>query len=355
MTLEVAIRRRAGEFELDVELVAGGGVTALYGPSGAGKTTLARCAAGLARPDAGRIALGGRVLFDGSTATDVATHRRGIGYVFQEPRLFPHLDVARNLTFGAPRGADPGPVAARLGIGRLLPRRIAALSGGEAARVAIGRALLRDPALLILDEPLAALDAARRADLLPWLEGLRDAGVPILYISHAIEEVARLADTLVLLRDGRVERAGPVAELLADPATAALLGPSQAGAILEGRVVAVADGLASVETAAGPLVVPGGTLGAWMRLRIRAEDVIVATEAPRGLSALNVLPATIEAAQGGHGPGVMLRLRAGQGVLLARVTRRSAAALDLVPGRTVWAVVKTSGVARADVGAGRGG
>ncbi|SFJ58794.1 molybdenum ABC transporter ATP-binding protein [Jannaschia pohangensis] len=348
--LEVSVQRRAGDFTLDVALEASSGVTAVFGPSGAGKTTLARCVAGLARPDAGRIVLNGRVLFDGTT--DLAPHRRGIGYVFQEARLFPHLDVRGNLMFGAPRGEEAGPVAEMLGIADLMDRRPAGLSGGEAARVAIGRALLRQPELLILDEPLAALDARRRAAILPWLGRVREAGVPILYISHAIEEVARLADTLVLLRDGAVVRAGPLAEVLSDPVAAALMGPSQAGAVLEGVVTAVADGLAAVETPAGVLHVPGGEVGQRLRIRIRAEDIIVATARPEGVSALNVLPAVVEAVQPGQGPGVMLRLRAGEGALLARITRRSAERLSLAPGVAVWAIVKTSGVARADVGGG---
>ena len=352
--LEVAITRAVGAFALDVTLEAASGVTAVFGPSGAGKTTLARCVAGLARPDGGRIALDGEVLF--GPGVDVPPHRRGIGYVFQEARLFPHLDVRGNLLYGAPRGTDPGAVADMLDIAPLLDRRPAGLSGGEAARVALGRALLRRPRLLILDEPLAALDMGLRGAILPYLERLRDGGVPILYISHAIEEVARLADTLVLLREGRSLRAGPVGAILSYPEAAAQMGPGMAGAVLEGRVVALADGLATVGTPVGALQVAGlETVGARVRLRIRAEEVMVAVEEPRGLSALNVLPGVIETVREGQGPGVMLRLSVGDGALLARVTRRSAAALGLVPGRAVWAVLKTSGVARSDVGGGHSG
>ncbi|MGB3408379.1 MAG: TOBE domain-containing protein, partial [Jannaschia sp.] len=187
----------------------------------------------------------------------------------------------------------------------------------------------------------------------PYLERLRDSGVPILYISHAIEEVARLATTLVLLRDGRVERSGPVGDLLSDPIVAARLGPSQAGAMLEGRVIGLDDaGLATVETSVGILYIAGveAPLGKPLRIRIRAEDVIVARLRPEGLSALNILPATVEAIQPGLGPGVMLRLRAQDGALLARVTRRSVEVLGLETGQAVWAVLKTSGVARIDVG-----
>ena len=166
--LDLAITRSTGAFTLDVALQAATGVTAVFGPSGAGKTTLARCVAGLARPDGGRIALDGRVLWEGRT--DVPPHKRDIGYVFQEARLFPHLSVRQNLLYGAGRGTDPATVAEMLGIGPLLERRPGGLSGGEAARVAIGRALLRRPKLLILDEPLAALDARRRDAVLPWLD-----------------------------------------------------------------------------------------------------------------------------------------------------------------------------------------
>lgn len=347
--LDLSITRRVGDFTLDLALEASAGVTAVFGPSGAGKTTLARCIAGLTRPDTGHIRLDGRTVFgDGA---DLPPHRRDIGYVFQEARLFPHLSVAQNLTYGAPRGADPSPVAEMLGIAPLLGRRPGGLSGGEAARVAIGRALLRHPKLLILDEPLAALDARRREAVLPWLEGLRAAGMPILYISHAIEEVARLADTLILLKVGKAVRTGPLGDVLSDPVAAALMGPSQAGAMLEGVVIARADGLATVRTPVGVMQVAGvAETAERVRLRVQAEDVMVATQEPRGLSALNVLPMVVDAVRPGQGPGVMLRLVAGDGALLARVTQRSCDRLDLRLGARVWAVIKASGVARADVG-----
>ena len=345
--LEVSVEWRAGGFDLAVDLRTGGGVTALFGPSGSGKTTLARIVAGLARPDRGRVVLAGRVLF--GDGIDLPPHRRGIGYVFQEPRLFPHRDVRQNLLYGAPPGTDPGDVAEMLGIAPLLGRRPGGLSGGEAARVAIGRALLRRPDLLIMDEPLAPLDARRRGAILPYLERLRDRGLPILYISHAIEEVARLATDLVLIRDGRVRHAGPVGALLSDPRVAAEMGPDSAGALVEGVARPGADGLSEVQTPLGRLHLAGASPGP-VRIRIRAEDVMVATDRPKGLSALNVLPGIVEAEHSGHGPGVMLRLRIGEGALLARVTRRSAGALDLRPGRAVWAVIKASGVARADIG-----
>ncbi|MEM8848816.1 MAG: molybdenum ABC transporter ATP-binding protein [Pseudomonadota bacterium] len=342
--LEVAIRRVVGDFVLDVDLRASSGVTALFGPSGAGKTSVARCVAGLARPDAGRIALDGQVLF--GEGVDMPPHRRGIGYVFQEARLFPHLDVRANLLYGAPRGVDLGAVADMLDIVPLLDRRPGGLSGGEAARVAIGRALLRAPKLLILDEPLAALDARRRAAILPYLERLRGQGVPILYISHAIEEVARLATTLVLLRDGKVQAAGPIADLLADPDMAVLLGPGQAGAVLEGQVIGSDAGSARIQTAAGTLAVTGqAEMGATVRLRVRASDVTLADRKPEGLSEPNVLPARVEVITD-LGSGAMVRLRVGEASVLSQVGRDAVTALALAPGRDIWVVLRVAGAAR---------
>jgi molybdate transport system ATP-binding protein len=320
-------------------------VTALFGPSGAGKTSVARCIAGLSRPDGGRIVLDGAVLFDG--AVDLPPHRRDVGYVFQEARLFPHLTVRRNLLYGARRGADIEAVATLLDIAPLLERRPGGLSGGEAARVAIGRALLRAPRLLILDEPLAALDARRRAAILPYLERLRDRGLPILYISHAIEEVARLATTLVLLRAGRVAAAGPIESLLADPSTAAALGPGQAGAVLEGRVGAVRGGEVRIETAAGMLTVSGAAdVGAHLRVRVRAGDVTLAVREPVGLSERNVLAAVIETVGAEEGGEVLLRLRVGGASILAQVPAVAMEELGLAPGLRVWAVLRVAGSVR---------
>jgi molybdate transport system ATP-binding protein len=215
MTIEVAVEHRFGAFRLEAAFTAEGGVTALFGPSGSGKTSLVRIVAGLLRPDRGRVAVGGRVLLDTGSRVFVPPQRRRIGYVFQEPRLFPHLSVRRNLTFGrwfAPRDEpkpDMAAIVELLGIGHLLGRRPASLSGGERSRVAIGRALLVSPRLLLLDEPLANLDEARRAEILPYLERLRDAArMPILFVSHAVGEVARLANKVVLSRTAGSCRSG---------------------------------------------------------------------------------------------------------------------------------------------------
>ena len=228
--LEVTLRHGFAGFSLDLSFTAPRRVTALFGPSGAGKSTVVNAVAGLMRPQAGRVLVGGETLFDSARGLFLPPHRRRVGYVFQDHRLFPHLDVRANLCYGArfaPRSAaGPGfdAVVEMLGIGALLKRRPALLSGGEKARVAIGRALLSKPRLLLLDEPLAALDGARREEILPFLEGLRDAGLPVLYVSHALAEVARLASTVVLIEAGRLRASGPVAEILSDPALAPALG-----------------------------------------------------------------------------------------------------------------------------------
>ena len=361
MTLEVALGHRLGAFRLDVAFEAPAGVTALFGRSGSGKTTVVDAVAGLLAPERGRVALEGRTLLDTEAGVRVPAHRRRVGYVFQDARLFPHLSVRRNLLFGrrfAPRGAaleEPGRVVDLLGIGPLLERRPGALSGGERQRVAIGRALLAGPRLLLMDEPLASLDEPRRAEILPHLERLRDeARVPILYVSHSVAEVARLATTVVVLEGGRVVRAGPAAEVLADPEAVPALGRREAGAVLPARVAGhdETDGLTELAVSGGRLWLPriDAPPGALLRVRIEAQDVILALAPPEGVSALNVLPATVTAIREGEGPGAAVGLRAGEDRLLARITRRSVRALALAPGAQVYAVLKAMSVAPRDVG-----
>ncbi|MBE0553750.1 MAG: molybdenum ABC transporter ATP-binding protein [Rhodobacteraceae bacterium] len=360
MTLSVQLAHRFPGFTLDVEFAAPEGVTVLFGHSGSGKTTVANAVAGLLRPDRGRIVLGGDVLLDTEQGTDLPVHRRRIGYVFQDARLFPHLTVRQNLTYGrwfAPSGApgaEMGRITDLLGIGPLLTRRPAGLSGGERQRVALGRAILSNPRLLLMDEPLAALDDARKAEILPYLERLRDeVRLPILYVSHSMAEVARLATTVVLMEAGRVTATGPAAEILADPAMAPALGLREAGAIVTATVAAhEEDGLTRLESAAGTLFLPrvAAPPGTALRLRILAQDVMLATARPEAISALNILAATVEDIRIGDGPGALVRLRAGGEPLLARVTRRSAHALDLRPGRAVFAVLKAVSVAQESVG-----
>lgn len=359
MTLEVALFHRFGGFTLEAGFNAPAGVTALFGRSGSGKSTVINAVAGLLRPERGRIAVEGQVVLDSATGRMVPAHLRRMGYVFQDGRLFPHLTVRQNLLYGrwfAPKG--PGVPFERivdlLGIGALLGRRPGGLSGGEKQRVAIGRAILSNPRLLLMDEPLAALDEARKAEILPYLERLRDElSLPILYVSHSVAEVARLATTVVLLDAGRVVAAGPVGEVLADPGVAPAMGLREAGAVITARMAAQeADGLSRLDHAGGAIFLPrvAAPVGAALRLRILARDVMLAVERPTGLSALNILAGVVEEVRAGEGPGAMVRVQVGEEALLARITQRSARALDLAPGRAVFAVLKAVSVAQADVG-----
>ena len=351
--LEVAIRHERPGFTLDVAFAAPPGVTVLFGRSGAGKTTIVDAVAGLLRPDRGRVAVDGRILLDTDGGICLPPHRRSLGVIFQDGRLFPHRSVRANLLYGRRGGGDPDALdrtVAMLGIGHLLDRRPPTLSGGERQRVAIGRALLARPRLVLADEPLAALDEPRKAEILPYLERLRDeVRVPVLYVSHSVAEVARLATTVVALEAGRVARAGPAAAVLSDPMVTPL-GARAAGAVVEARLVRQhADGLSELEAGGVPLFVPRVEVDA-LRLRIAAQDVILSRAAPGGLSALNVLPGTVEAVREGGGPGAIVSVATPAGRVLARVTKRSADALGLRPGTPVHAIVKALAIAPEDVG-----
>ncbi|UFN47748.1 molybdenum ABC transporter ATP-binding protein [Roseomonas sp. OT10] len=356
--LEVALRHRfpgPGGFLLEAGFTAPvPGVTALFGPSGCGKSTLLAAVAGLLRPDSGRIALGEEVLLDTARRIALPPERRRCGVVFQDSRLFPHLSVKGNLRYGlrrAPRGvAGPefGAVVDLLGIGHLLGRRPVTLSGGERQRVALGRALLSRPRLLLMDEPLAALDAARKAEVLPFLARLRGTlRVPLLYVTHALDEVDRLADTLVLMQAGRVVASGSVEALSTRTDLPLLSARPDTGAVLACTVLArdAAGMLLRLGFAGGTLLVPPGPEdappGTRLRVRIRARDVSVAIAEPQGLSVQNVLPATLESLEARPPTEVMLRLRLGGSVLLSRVTADAATRLALRPGQPVWALVKS--------------
>ena len=348
--IRVAVRRDAFALDVDLELPAAG-ITVLYGPSGSGKTTLLRAVAGLERAPGGRVAIAGETWQDEAAGLFVPTWRRPLGYVFQEASLFDHLDVRGNLEFGLRRSARAGAgvlhdAVTLLGIGHLLGRMPAQLSGGERQRVAIARALATQPRLLLLDEPLAAIDVARRHEILPWLERLRDeARTPMLYVTHSADELARLADHVVALEGGRVRASGTLGAVLArieDP----VLGGEEAGTVLEG-CVQERDArwqLARVGFEGGSLWLrdPDVAVGRRVRLRIRASDVSLATEEPRATSIQNLLPCTIEAvAADAHPSQALLRLRAGDAMLLARVTARAVEALGLRPGLAAWAQVKS--------------
>jgi molybdate transport system ATP-binding protein len=354
--LSVAITHRLGAFTLDAAFEVEGGLTALFGRSGAGKTSLVNAIAGLIRPDQGRVEVDGVVLTDTAARIFVPPHRRRIGYVFQEGRLFPHLNVRQNLVYGrwfapkgtpsSPAGSDFDQVIGLLGIEHLLTRRPANLSGGEKQRVAIGRALLARPRLLVMDEPLAALDESRRHEIFPYIERLRDEmRVPIVYVSHSIAEVARLATTLVVLSDGEVAAIGPTAQVMGRVDLFPLTGRAEAGAILTTQIAGHDHdfGLTILKAAAGELRVPHLDLpvGTALRVRIRARDVMIAVAPPSGLSALNVLPGTIAEITMGDGPIAQLRLDCAGEALVARLTRRSVDTLRLTLGRQVHAVIKS--------------
>ena len=348
-------------FTLDVGLpLPGAGITALFGPSGCGKTTLLRAVAGLVRPQTGRIVVGDQVWQDDAAGVWLPTHRRALGYVFQEASLFAHLSVQGNLDFGLKRV----PAAERrialdqaielLGIGHLLARRPSQLSGGERQRVAIARALATSPRLLLMDEPLAALDAARKAELLPYFERLqRELRIPLLYVSHSLDEVARLATHMVLLDAGRVSANGPTGELLTR-LDLPLAHGDHAGAVIDGALAAIDQrwNLLEVRFAGGVLhcVQAAGSplrhVGERLRLRGLARDVSLALAPASDTSILNVLPATVHSLTDDGPAQTLVALDLAGSTLLARVTRKSAAALRLSAGQRVFAQVK--GVAVLD-------
>jgi len=359
--LEFSARWRKGAFALDASFQTGPGITALFGRSGAGKTTVLGLIAGLARPDAGRVSVDGRVLFDSAAGVDLPAHRRRVGYVFQEGRLLPHLTVRQNLLYGRFFNGHGKGVAtleqatALLGLGELLERRPANLSGGEKQRVAIGRALLADPGVLLLDEPLASLDAPRKAEILYYIERLRDdVRVPIVYVSHSLDEVVRLADSIVLLSEGRVLGSGSVLEMTGRVELRPYLGRHEGGAVIEARVAGqdLDSGLARLEFAGGALEIPDveALPGEAVRVRIRARDVSIALSKPAGLSIRNVLAGSVAALEEEEGPSLDVKLDVGGTPLIARITRKSARELGLRPGLPVFALIKSVSIDRRSVG-----
>jgi molybdate transport system ATP-binding protein len=341
------------EFSLQVDLkLPERGIAAVFGPSGSGKTTLLRCVAGLERAKDALVRIGGKDWQDENRGFFLPAWRRPLGYVFQEASLFEHLDVRGNLDYGRKRAPGEGPAIALdsviglLGIGHLLARRAHQLSGGERQRVAIARALAAQPRILLLDEPLASLDHARRQEILPWLERLRDElHIPMLYVTHSAAEVARLADTLIVLDQGRATATGPVAQVLARTDLPAVAG-EDAGALLEGSVQERDERwhLARVAFDGGSLWLrdSGLAIGKRVRLRVLARDVSVAIREPGASSIQNVLPCVVKAVTAdAHPSQVIVRLACGPSVLLARVTARAADALGLARGMHAWAQVKS--------------
>jgi len=355
--ISVDVEKRLGAFQLAIRFEApAAGITALFGRSGAGKTSLVNILAGLLRPDRGRIAIGDDVLFCAAAGIDRRPNRRRLGYVFQEGRLFPHYSVRGNLTYGMKRGGARDPsltldsVVELLKLGPLLERRPHDLSGGEKQRVAIGRALLANPNLLLMDEPLASLDLAHRAEILPFIERLRDEmRIPIVYVSHAMEEIVRLADTLVLVSEGRVAAQGPVEEITSRLDLRSLTGRYEAGAVIRASVAGrdLVFGLSELAFPGGRLRVPdlGFPLGTPVRARIRARDVALALQPPQGLSILNVFAGRVIEIAEDQSAMVDIRLDIGKPgrpvPLWARITRRSAHELRLAVETPVYALVKS--------------
>lgn len=351
MTIEIDVRRRLGNFRLDARFTAAAGLTALFGRSGSGKTSLVNLVGGLARPDEGRIAVDGAVFVDTAAGVFVPRHRRRIGYVFQDARLFPHVSVRGNLGYGqwfAPGRRDArefGRIVELLGIGHLLERRPAGLSGGERQRVAIGRALLSRPRLLLMDEPLAALDEARKAEIVPHIERLRDdAGIPILYVSHSVAEVLRLAGDMVALDEGRVVAQGPPADVMRRldllPAGEEVEPGRNLDAVVDGQDERY--GLTMLRLGAEVLYVPRieAPAGKAVRMRVRARDVMLAKGRPTDLSALNALPAVVTRTAPDGPSGLEVTLDCGGQEILARVTRRSFDLMGMSAGSPVHAVLK---------------
>ncbi|WEZ82448.1 molybdenum ABC transporter ATP-binding protein [Rhizobium sp. 32-5/1] len=352
MTLEVETRHRLASFSLDAAFSSEGGVTALFGRSGSGKTTLINIIAGLLRPNIGRIVLDGDVIVDTHQGIFTPPHRRRFGYVFQESRLFPHLNVRRNLTYGrwfagrTDAGQSFDKIIDLLGVEPLLERAPANLSGGEKQRIAIGRALLSNPRLLLMDEPFAALDDARKSEILPYLERLRDeTDIPVVYVSHSVTEVARLANRVIALENGRVTAAGDAASVLSLSALSPMIGKREAGAVIEG-VVETDDHeprLTVIRARDTLFRVPKISLadGRDIRLHIAARDVMLATKRPEGLSALNIIEGTIAEIAEEENGAIDVRVDCGGNIIVSRITGFSGERLGLSIGMPVHLVIKS--------------
>lgn len=359
--LEVNLQHRIGGFELNAEFIANpGSITALFGPSGSGKTTLVNLIAGLARPSSGRIVVNDTVLDDTTDGIHVQTRHRQLGYVFQDSRLFPHLSVEANLRYGMGGGragqhqSTFEQVSELLDLNGLLARRPKSLSGGERQRVAIGRALLSRPRMLLMDEPLASIDEARRGEILPFIERLRDEiGLSIIYVSHATEEVIRLADKVVMLDNGRIAADGTVQELMSRLDIKGLMDPGKVGAVLTTKFSSydpVYD-LASLDFEGGTLQVPGLNLpeGSVVRAQILSRDLALSLSAPVDISVLNVFSGEVTDIGDQSGPQVDLRIDVGT-PLIATVTRKSLHDLKIEVGTSVYAMVKAVAIDRRSLG-----
>jgi molybdate transport system ATP-binding protein len=357
--LSVDVKKRRGSFSLDARFeLPTPGVVALFGRSGCGKSTLVNIIAGLLHADAGRVALDDEVLLDTAPRLFVPPEHRRIGYVFQDARLFPHMSVAANLRYGerrapAHRYVSLDTVTALLDLGSLMDRRTHQLSGGERQRVAIGRALLSQPRLLLLDEPLASLDAARREEVLPYLETLRDQLViPMVYVSHDFDEVLRLATHVVLMDSGRTIAQGGVGEMSMNAGLRSIIGADAVGATVDGTVLGTdpSSGLIRIRVGRGELKLPAANLalpvenlaaGRKLRVQLLARDLIVATQLPQHLSVRNILAGVVAAVSSDDAESDLISIDIGGTVIMARVTKAATRELGIEPGLPAWALVKT--------------
>jgi molybdate transport system ATP-binding protein len=358
--IDVDIDQWLGRFHLAVAFRAEAPIVGLFGRSGAGKTSVINAIAGIATPQRGHIRINDATLFDAVQGVDLPPEARRIGYVFQDSLLFPHLDVKANLLYGqrrrpvAERFIAPERVVELLGLGPLLARNTHTLSGGEKQRVAIGRALLAQPRLLLLDEPLAALDGARKSEILTYIERLRDElRLPMFYVSHSIPEITRLADTIVLLADGKCLAVGN-AEDVFERVDRSLDDDEEAVSLVETRIVAhdEPEHLTTLAFDGGKLIVPRlqGTIGDRVRATIRARDVSLALQRPAGISILNVIPGCVASVNTEGRAAVHVRVAVGGALITARITRRSLHELDVQPGHDVYALVKAVSFDQSSLG-----
>ena len=358
MSIDVNIEKVLGDFCLETKFIAGNGITAIFGPSGAGKSTLVNLIAGLMKPNDGYIKIFNELIFDSEQKINVPVNKRGIGFVFQDARLFPHMKVEANLKyshrFGRMGQIDSfTEIVKVLNLGQILHRLPGNLSGGEKQRVAIGRVLLSNPKILIFDEPFSGLDEGLKAEVIPYVEFLRDNfNLPILYISHSQSEVARLSDQIVVLEKGRIIEKGKTIQILSSLNVAKMLGLRDLSSFIEATVCNHApDGITELDFVGSRLFLPkiDAPVGRKVCLRILAKDITLAIDKPQKISALNILEGEVVEIILGSGPGAVIGLKVGKHKLITRITQRSLNAMDLKLGQTCFAFLKTVSIATSDI------
>lgn len=351
MSLKFSAKHRFEEFEIDADFETEQGVTALFGRSGSGKTSILKMISGLITPQVGDITFNGDIIYSSKSGQSLAPHKRGFGYVFQEPRLFPHLNIRQNLKYGAwmqrknVSHREFGRISELLGLSDLLDRQPHNLSGGEQQRVAIGRALLSSPRLLLMDEPLSSLDQARKAEILPFLEDLcANTKVPIVYVSHSVSEVMRLANQVILLEAGKVTSIQSPQMLNQNAAFVSSLARNELGAMIQGKVESFdpEEQLVTIALRQGSLTIPAeqATAGTKVKLFVAARDVMLGTQKPEGLSAMNILQGTVTSIDASTQSAVNVRLHCAGEEILAQITSSSAKRLQLQVGMNIYAIIK---------------